>query len=156
MHYTKYACTTLAKKKTATTIMHKIRTLFLSYNITRLARWRGLPRLCASMHRSTIKLDFSIPRDKKSVLILCIIVAAVCFGQRSTWAISCPNKKRAGGGGGSGALTSHGIITSFHFFSSFQNNMAKEEDIILAQTCLQKSKCALFKVACGSRGRRRV
>ena len=80
-------CTTLAKKKkkkkkkkkTATTIMHKIRTLFLSRNITRLAQWRGLPRLCASLHRSAIKLDFSISHDRNSVLILCIIVVAVFF-----------------------------------------------------------------------------
>ena len=35
------ACTTLAKKKMATLIMHKIRTLFFSRNITRLARWRS-------------------------------------------------------------------------------------------------------------------
>ena len=67
------------QKKTATTIMHKIRTLFLSRNITRLARWRGLPRLCASLHRSAIKLDFSISNYQNSVLILCIIVEAVFF-----------------------------------------------------------------------------
>ena len=74
-------CTTLAKKKkkTATTIMHKIRTLFLSRNITRLAQWRGLPRLRASLHWSAIKLDFSISHDRNSVLILCIIVVAVFF-----------------------------------------------------------------------------
>ena len=57
--------------------MHKIRTLFLSRNITRLARWHGLPRLRASLHRSAIKLDFSISHDRNSVLILCIIVVAV-------------------------------------------------------------------------------
>ena len=86
MHFRHYAllkvdCTwysTLAKKnKTATTIMHKIRTLFLSRNITRLARWRNLPRPRASLHRSTIKLDFLISHDRNSVLILCIIVLAV-------------------------------------------------------------------------------
>ena len=67
------------KKKTATTIIHNIRTLFLSRNITRLARWRGLPRLRASLHRSAIKLDFSISNYRNSVLILCIIVVAVFF-----------------------------------------------------------------------------
>ena len=67
------------KKKTATTIMHKIRTLFLSHNITRLARWRGLPRLRASLHRSAVKLNFLISHDRNSVLILCIILVAVFF-----------------------------------------------------------------------------
>ena len=65
------------KKKKKPTIMHKIRTLFLSRNITRLVRWRGWQRLRASPHRSAIKLDFSISRDKNSALILCIIVVAV-------------------------------------------------------------------------------
>ena len=64
--------------------MHKIRTLFLSRNITSLAQWRGLPRLRALLHRSAIKLDFSISHDRNSVLILCIIVVAVFFGQGST------------------------------------------------------------------------
>ena len=74
--------TILAKKtKTATWIIHKIRTLFLSRNITRLARWRGWPGLRASLHRSAIKLDFSISHDRNSVLILCIIQVAVFFGQ---------------------------------------------------------------------------
>ena len=77
-------------KKTATPIMHKIRTLFLSRNITRLARWHNVPRLRASLHRSAIKLDCSISPDRNSVLILCIIVVAVFFfffgqGSRSRW-----------------------------------------------------------------------
>ena len=38
-------------------------------------------------HRSAIKLDFSISHDRNSVLILCIIVVAVFFGQGS----SCGN-----------------------------------------------------------------
>ena len=45
--------TTLDKKKTATTIMHKIKTLFLSRNISmirRLAQWHDWPRLRASLH----------------------------------------------------------------------------------------------------------
>ena len=67
------------KKKMATTIMHKIRKLFLSRNITKLARWCGLPRLRPSLNRSAIKLDFSISHDRSSVLILCIIVVAVFF-----------------------------------------------------------------------------
>ena len=40
-------------KKTATTIMHKIKTLFLSRNISmirRLAQWHDWPRLRASLH----------------------------------------------------------------------------------------------------------
>ena len=41
--------------------------------------WRGLPRLRASLHRSAIKLDFSISHDRNSVLILCMIVVAVLF-----------------------------------------------------------------------------
>ena len=77
--------TTLAKKKNATWIMHKTRTLFVSRNITRLARWRGWPRLLASLHRSAVKLDFSISHDRNSVLILCIIQVAffsfLFFGQ---------------------------------------------------------------------------
>ena len=63
-------------KKMATWIMHKIRTLFLSRNITRLAQWCGWPRLHTSLHRSAIKLYFSITRDRNSVLILCIIQVA--------------------------------------------------------------------------------
>ena len=71
--------TTLAKKKTATTIMHKIRTLFLSRDIEKSslialrcsdARSRGKPR-----HRANLV----ILRDKNSVLILCIIVVAGFF-----------------------------------------------------------------------------
>ena len=46
VHFRLYRSTTLAKK-TATTIMHKIRTLFLSRKITRLPRWCCLPRLRA-------------------------------------------------------------------------------------------------------------
>ena len=41
------------QKKTATTIMHKIKTLFLSRNISvirRLAQWHDWPRLRASLH----------------------------------------------------------------------------------------------------------
>ena len=41
------------KKKTATTIMHKIKTLFLSRNVSmirRLAQWHDWPRLRASLH----------------------------------------------------------------------------------------------------------
>ena len=75
--------TTLAKKKTATTIMNKIRTLFLSWDIEKSslialrcsdAQSRGKPR-----HRANLV----ILRDKNSVLILCIIVVAVFFGQGS-------------------------------------------------------------------------
>ena len=65
------------KKKTATTIMHKIRTPFLSRSITRLAQWRSLLRLRASLLRSAIKLYFLILHDRTGVLILCIIVVAV-------------------------------------------------------------------------------
>ena len=70
--------TTLAKK-TATTIMHKIRTLFLSRDIEKSslialrcgdARSRDKPR-----HRANLV----ILCDKNSVLILCIIVVAVFF-----------------------------------------------------------------------------
>ena len=46
-----------------------------------------MARLAATLiaHRSAIKLDFSISHDKNSVLILCIIVAAVFFfGQGSS------------------------------------------------------------------------
>ena len=59
--------------------MHKIRTLFWSRNIKRLARWCRLPWLRASLLRSAIKLDFSISHDRNSVLILCLIVVAVFF-----------------------------------------------------------------------------
>ena len=45
------------KKKMATTIMHKVRTLFISRNIMRLTWWRGLPQLRASLHWSANKLD---------------------------------------------------------------------------------------------------
>ena len=54
------------KKKTATTIMYKIRKLFLSRNISmirRLARWRGWPRLRASLHneaQSSLIFRYSI------------------------------------------------------------------------------------------------
>ena len=77
--------------------MHKIRTLFWSRNITRLARWRGLPRLHASLHRSAIKLDFSISHDRNSVLILCIIVVAVfVFGQGSITSVHAGSTRPAG------------------------------------------------------------
>ena len=72
--------TTLAKKKkTATSIMHKIRTLFLSWDVEKSslialrcndARSCGKPRHCANL---------VIVRDKNSVLILCIIVVPVFF-----------------------------------------------------------------------------
>ena len=65
------------RKKTTTWIMHKIRTLFVSRNITRLARWRSWPRLLALLHRSAVKLDFSISHDRNRVLILCIIQVAI-------------------------------------------------------------------------------
>ena len=67
------------KKKTATWIVHKIRTLFLSWDIEKTslialrcsdARSRGQPR-----HRANLV----ILRDKNSVLILCIIQVAVFF-----------------------------------------------------------------------------
>ena len=60
--------------------------LFWSRNITRLARWRGWPQLHALLHRSAIKLDFSISQYRNSVLILCTILVAVFFffGQGST------------------------------------------------------------------------
>ena len=76
-------------KKSATTIMHKIKTLFLSRNISmirRLAQWhdwqwhgRDFAHRCPPIERSAIKLDFSISHDRNSVLILCIIVVAVFF-----------------------------------------------------------------------------
>ena len=53
------------KKKTATTIMHKIKTLFLSRNISmirRLAQWHDWPRLRASLHtEAQSSLIFDIP-----------------------------------------------------------------------------------------------
>ena len=61
---------------------NKVRTLFLSRRVSRnisiismmrrLVRWRGLPRLHASLastSRSAMKLDFSISHDRNSVLI---------------------------------------------------------------------------------------
>ena len=66
-------------QKTATTIMHGIKILFLSWDIEKSsliplrcsdARSRGKPR-----HRANLV----ILRDKSSVLILCIIVVAVFF-----------------------------------------------------------------------------
>ena len=67
-----------------------IKTMFLSGSITRLARWRGWPRLRVSLHRNANKLDFSISHDWNSLLILRIIQVAVffffffSFGQGST------------------------------------------------------------------------
>ena len=63
----------LAKKKTTTAIwiMHKIRTLFLTHKIKRLARWCAQLRLRPSLYRSAIKLDFLISSDGNGVLIIC-------------------------------------------------------------------------------------
>ena len=79
------------KKKTATWIMHKIRTVFLSWDIEKSslialrcsdARSRGQP-----LHHANLM----ILRDKSSVLILCMIQVAVFFffffGQGSTSSI---------------------------------------------------------------------
>ena len=46
-----------------------------------MAQLAATSRIAA--HRSAIKLDFSISHDRNSVLILCIIVVAVVFGQGS-------------------------------------------------------------------------
>ena len=70
-------------RKTATWIMHKIRTLFLSWDIENSsmialrcsdARSRDQPR-----HRANLV----ILRNENSVLILCIIQVAVFFSQGS-------------------------------------------------------------------------
>ena len=71
-------------KKTATTIMHKVRTLFLSRDIEksslitlRCAAW-AMREVAAS--RATVPISWSCwLRDKNSVLILCIIVVAGFF-----------------------------------------------------------------------------
>ena len=47
-----------------------------------MARLAATSRITA--HQSAIKLDFSISHDRNSVLILCIIVVAVFFGQGSS------------------------------------------------------------------------
>ena len=61
--------------------MHKIKTLFLSRNISmirRLAQWHDWPRLRALLHtEAQSSLIFLISHDRNSVLILCIIVVVV-------------------------------------------------------------------------------
>ena len=66
----------LAKKKKKKKNSHYDYALFLSRNITRLARWHGWTRLRASLHRRAWFFDI---RDTNSVLILCIIVGVVFF-----------------------------------------------------------------------------
>ena len=58
---------------------HKIGTLFVLRIIRRLAQWFSRPLLRALLHRSAIKLDFSISHDSKSVLIICIIQVSLLF-----------------------------------------------------------------------------
>ena len=129
--------TTLAKKMAAT-IMHKIRTLFLSCllrNITRLARWRGWPRLRALLHRSAIKLDFSISHARNSVLILCIIVVAVLFfGQGSSSRVSkkgltkCKLKKKKAGFSSIMKLEQLIMGQGTHFFAVWQKKKTEHDN----------------------------
>ena len=67
------------KKNTATTIMHKIRTLQYQHDqeIGTMARLAATSSIAA--RRSAIKLDSAISHDRNSVLILCMIVVAVFF-----------------------------------------------------------------------------
>ena len=72
------------QKKTATTIMHKIRTLFLSWDIEKSSlialRCAAMREVAASRARDRANLLIMlILRDKNSVLILCIIVVVVFF-----------------------------------------------------------------------------
>ena len=71
------------KKKTATMIMHKIRTLFLSLDIEK-SSLIAPPSRCkcndaGSRSKPRHRANLVILRDKNSVLILCIIVVAVFF-----------------------------------------------------------------------------
>ena len=82
-------CTTTSwnypgQKKTATTIMHKIRTLFLSWDIEKSSlialRCAATREVLVAASRATVPINLLIMlilRDKNSVLILCIIVVAV-------------------------------------------------------------------------------
>ena len=84
------AAETLAKK-TATAIMHNIRTLFLTWDIEISSLIALRCSDAWSRDKPRHRANLVILRDKNSVLMLCIIVVAVSFGQGSIW-LNCTKK----------------------------------------------------------------
>ena len=75
-------CTTLAKKKTATWITHKIKTLFLSWDIEKSSLIALQCSDARSHGQSRHRANLVILRDRNSVLFLHITqVAVFLFGQ---------------------------------------------------------------------------